>query len=421
MEARIFPAVAALAAVMLFSPAVSSGSSTRTANFIVEAPTPELAEKIAKAAEAYRHDLAIEWLGVAMPNWSRPCPIVAQVAPSLGAGGATSFVFDKIQGRDEVFGWDMKIQGSEERILDSVLPHEVTHTIFASHFRRPLPRWADEGACTTVEHISERNKQQIMLVNFLRTNHGIAFDKLFAMKDYPPEVLPLYSEGYSLARFLIDQWGRKKFLEFVGEGLQTENWPVALKKEYGFPNLQSLQDNWLDWVKQGSPTLLARNGAEVLVADRSGRSSAEPVYRAQSDDRDAPAARSSGRATSGTAGSSNAAAADRSNSAAADTGWSPAPNTMVAAGVAAEKNLSDREGARTASNDGAAGNGSNSVYDRPTAADRPSNVPDARSGMASTSPANALVEHQPELVAQRTPPAANAQDHRVLLEWSQPQ
>ena len=56
---------------------------------------------------------------------------------------------------DEVFGWDMKIQGSEERVLDSVLPHEVTHTIFASHFRQPLPRWADEGACTTVEHVSE--------------------------------------------------------------------------------------------------------------------------------------------------------------------------------------------------------------------------------------------------------------------------
>ena len=37
------------------------------------------------------------------------------------------------------------------RILDSVLPHEITHTIFATHFGQPLPRWADEGACTTVD------------------------------------------------------------------------------------------------------------------------------------------------------------------------------------------------------------------------------------------------------------------------------
>ncbi len=71
-------------------------------------------------------------------------------------------------------------------MLDSVLPHEVTHTIFASHFRRPLPRWADEGACTTVEHPSERTKQQQMLIEFLHTNRGIPFHPMFAMKEYPP-------------------------------------------------------------------------------------------------------------------------------------------------------------------------------------------------------------------------------------------
>ena len=216
MEARIFPAAALLAAVVSLIPAVSSAAGYRSANFIVEAPTQDLAEKIGKAAETYRRELAKEWIGQPMPNWSRPCPIRAEVAPNLGAGGATSFVFD----RGEVFGWDMKIQGSEERILDSVLPHEVTHTIFASYFRKPLPRWADEGACTTVEHSSERKKQQDMLISFLRTGHGIAFHDMFAMKEYPADVLPLYAQGYSLARFLIDQGGRQKFLDFVGDGMK---------------------------------------------------------------------------------------------------------------------------------------------------------------------------------------------------------
>ena len=101
-----------------------------------------------------------------------------QVGQRLGAGGGTSFVFD----HGEVFGWEMSIQGSLERVLDSVLPHEVTHTIFATHFRRPLPRWADEGGSTTVEHASERNKQQRMLVAFLQTGLGISFSQMFAMK-----------------------------------------------------------------------------------------------------------------------------------------------------------------------------------------------------------------------------------------------
>ncbi|MCC7085577.1 MAG: hypothetical protein IT427_11285 [Pirellulales bacterium] len=278
MEARFFPAVVVLILI------VSMGASTRTPNFTVDAPTPELADKIGKAAEKYRRDLAIEWLGRPMPNWSKPCPIVAEVAPHLGAGGATSFVFD----RGEVFGWDMKIQGNEQRLLDSVLPHEVTHTIFASHFRRPLPRWADEGACTTVEHIAEKSKQQQMLISFLKTNRGIAFHQMFAMKDYPKDVMPLYSQGFSLARFLIEQGGKQKFLEFVGDGLKAEKWSETIKHHYGYENLAVLQDKWLAWVKEGSPKLGDGRADELLASNSRTRASANPLYRAQSEDPSKP-------------------------------------------------------------------------------------------------------------------------------------
>ena len=121
----------------------------------------------------------------------------------------------------------MTIQGSLERMLDSVLPHEVTHTIFATHFRQPLPRWADEGACTTVEHVSERAKAAMMLIEFLRTGRGIAFNQMFAMKEYPHDVMPLYSQGYSLARYLVAQGGKRKFLDFLADGLRDENWTRA--------------------------------------------------------------------------------------------------------------------------------------------------------------------------------------------------
>jgi hypothetical protein len=216
----------------------------RTANFVIEAPSDQLARRIGDAAEQYRHDLAVEWTGQPLPRWSRPCPITAQVA-----GGATSFVFD----RGEVFNWTMTIQGSEERILDSVLPHEITHTIFASHFRQPLPRWADEGACTTVEHPVERARQHRLLVEFLSTGRGIAFPEMFAMREYPADVLPLYSQGYSLARFLIERGGRFKYVAFIRDGLATENWPAALGSHYGMGDLAQLQHVWLEWVKKGCP------------------------------------------------------------------------------------------------------------------------------------------------------------------------
>ena len=58
----------------------------RTPNFIIDAPTAEFAKKIGDAAEVYRNQMAIEWTGKAMPNWSRPCLITVHVGPNLGAG-----------------------------------------------------------------------------------------------------------------------------------------------------------------------------------------------------------------------------------------------------------------------------------------------------------------------------------------------
>ncbi|HEV3415995.1 MAG TPA: hypothetical protein VG056_04260 [Pirellulales bacterium] len=280
MEARLVRA-ALLAAIL-----ASLGAGYRTTNFVVDAPTPDLAEKIGRAAEQFRHELAIDWLGSALPNWTQPCPIHAQVAPNLGAGGATSFVFD----HGDVFGWQMNIQGSEERILDSVLPHEVTHTVFASYFRRPLPRWADEGACTTVEHTSERSKQERMLIDFLRTGRGIAFSQMFVMTEYPQDILPLYAQGYALARFLIDLKGKQEFLAYLKDGMASEDWTAATARHYGYKDLAVLQNTWLEWIKRGSPLRNAAPGATEMIASApaKGRSGSNLVVRAQSADRDQP-------------------------------------------------------------------------------------------------------------------------------------
>ena len=273
----------------------------RTANFTVDAPTPRLAKEIGDTAEQWRSQLAQEWLGKKLPNWSRPCPIKARVAPNLGAGGATSFVFD----RGEVFGWRMDIQGSRERILDSVVPHEVTHTIFASHFRQPIPRWADEGACTTVEHRSEIAKQENMLIEFLQTQRGIPFSNMFAMKEYPQDVLPLYAQGYSLATFLIAQRGKREFLAFLEDGLTDENWIRATRDRYGYRDLLTLQNSWQSWVAQGRPPLQLATDAKidaVLVAahetavPRPVRPTVATVIRGQDPSEVAPTPRTRGLA-----------------------------------------------------------------------------------------------------------------------------
>lgn len=257
MEARFTRAVPVLALsvgmcwLTAGTQSAQAAAGYKTANFVVSAPTPQLAKEIGDTAEMWRKKLSIQWIGQEMPPWAKPCPINAKVAPNLGAGGATSFVFD----RGEVFNWTMNIQGTRERILDSVLPHEVTHTIFASYFRQPLPRWADEGACTTVEHRSEIAKQEKMLIDFLKTGRGIPFDRMFAMKEYPKDVMPLYAQGHSLASWLIESRGKTVFLEFLADGMKDEDWPRAVRSHYGFESLLAMQSSWNDWVRSGRPQL----------------------------------------------------------------------------------------------------------------------------------------------------------------------
>lgn len=276
---------AAILAVCLFSAAEISAATFKTTNFVVTAPTADVAEEVGKTAEMFRRELAIEWLGQEMPAWSAPCPISVKVG-QLGAGGATTFSFD----RGEVFGWKMNIQGSLERILDSVLPHEVSHTIFACHFRRPLPRWADEGAATLVEHESERRRQTLTVQQVIKTDKRIGLRNLFSMKEYPRDmrdVLTLYAEGYSLADWLVQRGGKSRYLAFI-EDAHRRGWDAALSQHYGMKSVEDFEKVWTDWVLAGSPPLAIEDARSL--ASNSSPSGKQPNVAAGNP---------SGRATDG--------------------------------------------------------------------------------------------------------------------------
>lgn len=245
---------------------LSLGASYKTPNFVTHAPSAEVAKQVGDAAEIYRKELAITWLGHELPKWSAPCPIKVKVG-NYGAGGATTFSFD----RGHVFGWDMQIQGTLERILDSVLPHEVNHTIFACHFRRPLPRWADEGAATIVEHESEKKRQRLLNRQVMGTNKRIPLRHLLSMTEYPSEmqqVLTLYAEGYSLADFLLQRGGKKRYLMFL-ENAHKNGWDEAIAKLYKYKNVEDLEQSWGKWIIAGSPSLQLPAGQQLASNESS--------------------------------------------------------------------------------------------------------------------------------------------------------
>jgi len=236
--------------VLTISPVL--GATCSSPNFVITSNADqETTNQFCAKAEADRKELAIEFFGKEMPRWRDRIPVTINVNKRLGAGGATSFTYKN----GEVFGWTMSIQGSHERLLDSVIPHEVMHTISASMLGKPLPRWLDEGVSTSTEHISERQRHRKMIIEFLQSQRGIPFNAMFAMTEYPSDIMPLYAQGFSLAEFLIDMKGKRKFAEFIKRGTELGNnpqaWQQALKENYGTNNLGKLQNEWLKWVAGG--------------------------------------------------------------------------------------------------------------------------------------------------------------------------
>jgi hypothetical protein len=226
---------------------VSAGANYRTPNFVVEAETPELARQVGAAAESWRMRLARDWLGKELPRWPRPCHVSVRVAQAGAPGGHTRLVS---QGGGSAVQ-EISLEGPVVRILDSVLPHEMTHAVFATYFHRPLPRWADEGASTIVEHEVQRAQQERHVTEMLLSGSALSVAELFLADGEHEQAWAMYAQGYSLTRFLLAHGGKQKFIGFLTEGVSGNSWSEAVRRHYGFQNFQDLQGQWLAWAMPG--------------------------------------------------------------------------------------------------------------------------------------------------------------------------
>jgi hypothetical protein len=240
--------------------ALCMGAQYRTTNFVVDAPTPQIAQQLAQYAEHYRKEKALLWIGREMPAWGVPLPVQVTVTMN-GAGGATSFAFD----HGQILKQEMHIEGSLDRLLASVLPHEVTHTVFAYHFRCPVPRWADEGGAVLSEDEPERNRHDMLCRQLLNSpGQSIQLRTLFGLREYPQgKVMALYAEGYSVANFLVSQSSRGALINFVACGM-TEGWDRACQQHYHYRNVEELEQAWLNSLRNPRPaaTELVQNTPE---------------------------------------------------------------------------------------------------------------------------------------------------------------
>jgi hypothetical protein len=253
--------LAALGAILV---PLLGGASHRTANFVVEADTKEMARTVAEHAESCRKSIARDWLGKEMPNWSRPCPVKVKLTAGE-AGGVTSFGFSNGRVADQ----SMTVEGRLDRILASALPHEITHTIFAAYFGEPMPRWADEGASLLSEDERELLRHDQIAQDLLARRGEMPLARLFKVEEYPNDLMGFYGQGYSISRFLVEMGGRPRFLAFVKQGLKS-SWDEAARTHYGLADVRELDRAWRSWHKVVATRRAVKDGL-VVRAQSPGR------------------------------------------------------------------------------------------------------------------------------------------------------
>jgi hypothetical protein len=251
MEARLVRAalLAALLSSALATPAFGQRASARSQHFLVTAPTPQLARRSPKRPKP----IAATWPS---NGWGTSCRRGAMSVRSPSCRftvlvGATSFLFDAAG----PYGWAMEIQGSRERMLDSVLAAR-DHAHGLCHALRPAA--AAVGRRRSLYHgRAPRRKGQAGQVPdpvpHQRARHSLQSD--------------VCDDGVSARHFAAlfaglfagplpdSAGGKRKYVDYVGEGMRTNNWPATTRKFYGFENLSELQVTWVEWVRQGSPSL----------------------------------------------------------------------------------------------------------------------------------------------------------------------
>jgi hypothetical protein len=187
------------------------------------------------------------WLGKEMAPWREACVLQVEITLS-STGGSTTFDF--ANGGARVRRID--IRGPLDRVLNSILPHEIAHTVFAHHVRQPVPRWADEGAAVLAGGLADHQRFEKHMRRLLHTGQEMSLRRLFGCREFPPDaeqILALYAQGYSVSCFLLEVRDRRTFLAFLSHALR-DGWDSAVRASYRYDNVEQLELAWRAWVRK---------------------------------------------------------------------------------------------------------------------------------------------------------------------------
>lgn len=210
------------------------------------------ATTVAARLEKVRTDTRKKWLGLGAEKWEWPCevqyhPSVDEYSRKTGlpkySPGHSSIEMESLTGR--IVRRGIHMHGEVDKVLVTVLPHEVTHTVLAGNFGTfHVPRWLDEGIAVLEENGTIRDHAR-SLPGFRKDGTLFTTRELLALDDYPApkRIGAFYAQSVTLVELLAaHKNGPHGVTKFAQDAVKGDI-DAALQRHYG-KSVDALHAEW---------------------------------------------------------------------------------------------------------------------------------------------------------------------------------
>ena len=149
----------------------------------------------------------------------------------------------------------------QDEFFDTILPHEMGHIVFREFvgFHKKLPLWLDEGVACSQER---DNGIRLKIAQFLiGLKLYVPFEAFSDIRN-PNLIVPFifYSQAASMVDFLLEGFGRDRFVKFCRRVRDQADWKESLLSVYKFKDLQDAEKKWKAFlskkkIQKGAPQI----------------------------------------------------------------------------------------------------------------------------------------------------------------------
>ena len=224
-----------------------------TANFRIHHSNPDIALRAARVLEASRERTVKVWDPAACDAvWSPRCDVVLRSPGSQTSKHCDAISFAVVTCEAScVIGRMIVAPQNDPRLLESILPHEVTHVVVRSRLRSDdVPCWLDEGVALVSDSTHRRRDLRADIAGTAASSSPTCWTDFLQTRSYPAagEHRLFYARSLVVCEYLLLLGDAEDLMQFTKMAISDGTYDRALRKVYSIHAREQLEERLTQFV-----------------------------------------------------------------------------------------------------------------------------------------------------------------------------